>query len=170
MWCGMAVLYYVVLCCAVLWYGVTWCDVVWCGVDDRLLIHPSLQRASSNVPYLLFSHPDSPPTTQPPTSAGIVCGSLRCEHFSTCQIIQGVHTCVCPSLCPQDTLMMCGSDGKTYDNECALKRTSCLAGRIISIVRIGVCRKLNTQLAICLSFVHKKNFIITFYLMWFHLV
>ena len=134
-----------------------WCGVMWCGVGDRLVIHPSLQHASSNVPYLLFSHPDSPPTTQPPTSAGIVCGSLRCEHFSTCQIIQGVHTCVCPSLCPQDTLMMCGSDGKTYDNECALKRTSCLAGRIISIVRIGVCRKLNIQLVVCLSFVHKKT-------------
>ena len=119
------------------WYGTVWYNTVASTCD-------------TTMPYLLFSYIDpiltQPPTsipTQPPTPTGVPCGSTTCKHYSTCEIVQGVPKCVCPNLCPDDPLQMCGSDGITYDNECALRRTSCLAGRIISLVRIGVCRKFN---------------------------
>ncbi|XP_028395198.1 agrin-like [Dendronephthya gigantea] len=81
--------------------------------------------------------PCDPPTTQPPGPT--TCTEVVCQHFSKCEIVGGLAKCVCPALCPGAGFRICGSDGKTYENECDLRRTSCQAGRIISIVRIGVC-------------------------------
>ena len=34
---------------------------------------------------------------------------------------------------------VCGSDGITYDNECKLRRESCLSNQLISVLHIGKC-------------------------------
>ncbi len=36
---------------------------------------------------------------------------------------------------------MCGSDGVTYDNECKLRKESCLSNQLISVLHIGKCGK-----------------------------
>ena len=36
---------------------------------------------------------------------------------------------------------VCGEDGKTYSNECELKRAGCLTGEDIAVVYQGECRQ-----------------------------
>ncbi|CAB4028790.1 agrin-like isoform X1, partial [Paramuricea clavata] len=115
-----------------------------CGSDGKTYQNEcSLKRESCDKQVMILiakNGPCAPTPTQAPTPTREPCATITCRHFSTCKVIQGVARCVCSAaLCPGERFEVCGSDGKTYENECALRRTSCLAGRIISIVRIGVC-------------------------------
>ena len=45
----------------------------------------------------------------------------------------------CPKGCPKILSPVCGSDGKTYSNECVLKMTACESGEDITKVHDGPC-------------------------------
>ena len=71
-----------------------------------------------------------------------VCSMLECEHYAKCENKDGIETeCVCPLLedCPDDVNKVCGSDGRTYDNECQLRAVSCLKRKEITPEYNGTC-------------------------------
>ena len=49
----------------------------------------------------------------------------------------------CPEMCTADYSRVCGSDGKTYSNECALKVTACESGEDIKKEHDGPCGRYN---------------------------
>ncbi|XP_065060391.1 follistatin-like isoform X2 [Rhopilema esculentum] len=50
----------------------------------------------------------------------------------------------CPSACPSTVSRVCGTDGKTYLNKCALKKASCVGGRKIDFAYLGTCEVKNS--------------------------
>ena len=117
-----------------------------CGSDGRTYQNDCSMKRESCIQQVTISVAKNGPCGTTPTQGG-PCAFKICQHFSSCEVVQGVAKCVCPDLCPEDLLEVCGSDGKTYENECALERTSCLAGRMIDIIRIGVCLRTLPQVA-----------------------
>lgn len=53
----------------------------------------------------------------------------------------GIARCECPSVCEPVVRPVCGKDSKTYDNDCELRRASCLTRTDIQIVYTGACGK-----------------------------
>ena len=47
----------------------------------------------------------------------------------------------CPQACPKIYRPVCGSDGKTYPNECVLKVNACVNEENITVVHEGSCGK-----------------------------
>ena len=45
----------------------------------------------------------------------------------------------CPLGCPRHLDRVCGSNGKTYGNECVLRSFSCINGLNIEVVHKGPC-------------------------------
>ena len=72
--------------------------------------------------------------------------SLKCSFNSKCNVVGGVSKCVCSDLCPDNVEFVCGSDHKTYQNECYMKRESCQQQRAIKVNYLGVCSKYKTVL------------------------
>ena len=69
---------------------------------------------------------------------------MNCEHYSRCKAID--HTaseCVCPKMsdCSPRKDEVCGSDGKTYPNDCAVRVEACTKGMDISVANLGPCGK-----------------------------
>ncbi|XP_025268706.1 agrin isoform X5 [Camponotus floridanus] len=74
------------------------------------------------------------------------CENKKCEFYGQCESDSaGEAKCVCPSKCessvkePAGAEKVCGSNGMTYDNECALKRASCMSQTLITISYVGDC-------------------------------
>ncbi|RDD43780.1 Peptidyl-glycine alpha-amidating monooxygenase A [Trichoplax sp. H2] len=51
----------------------------------------------------------------------------------------------CKDDCPRIYDPICGSNGKTFDNECLMKYTICKTGQIIEVSHFGPCKRQNTQ-------------------------
>lgn len=74
------------------------------------------------------------------------CTSLKCAPNRDCSIDHmGKATCVCPMPCQQTMELVCGSDGKTYDNPCELKRQTCLQNTYAMLAHYGPCGRHSSQ-------------------------
>lgn len=68
------------------------------------------------------------------------CDFSLCSHpMHFCRVVNGMATCVCRQACPLILLPVCGSDGKSYPNNCSLEVQSCMTGIDITVVSMGEC-------------------------------
>lgn len=56
-------------------------------------------------------------------------------------MLNGTAACVCNEICTADWNPVCGSDGKTYPNECSLEVEACETGKKLGVVKSGECGK-----------------------------
>ena len=97
------------------------------------------QGCSGNASPTLFTDDDKGPITS--------CSELVCEIYSTCQVKQGVATCVCPTQCPTPNTQppVCGTDGQQYGSACQLKIYACRLKKSIMVASEGPCRGMNIR-------------------------
>lgn len=73
------------------------------------------------------------------------CRGVICKNYGECKpnsrSLLG-YQCQCPRQCPPGVSKVCGSDGRSYSNECALKRESCQRKITITISYPGSCGQL----------------------------
>ncbi|XP_031566740.1 agrin-like [Actinia tenebrosa] len=65
----------------------------------------------------------------------VACGSKSCPPFSVCLSDQ----CTCPLYCPPSNITVCGSNGKTYLNECNLRKEACEMKSNLGVLHQGKC-------------------------------
>ena len=65
--------------------------------------------------------------------------SLCNHHLHYCKVVDGMATCVCREICPLILLPVCGSDGKTYPNNCSLEVEACMTGKDLTVASEGEC-------------------------------
>ncbi|XP_034935622.1 agrin-like isoform X2 [Chelonus insularis] len=75
------------------------------------------------------------------------CENKKCEYYGKCESdSSGEARCVCPTNCgdsekeSNSVNKVCGTDGVTYANECALKKASCTAQTLIEVAFVGDCK------------------------------
>lgn len=74
------------------------------------------------------------------------CTGTKCDHYAMCELgVDGSSKCVCPKIknCPAIVKPVCGSNGKSYINECRLKIDSCKKRKKILVKKEGICGKVN---------------------------
>ncbi|EEC12873.1 agrin, putative [Ixodes scapularis] len=103
-----------------------------CGSDGR--DYPNsceLRRASCNAMRDVqhrFTGPCDP------------CQGVQCPASQVCQLDEQRNPiCRCNGACPGDLRPVCGSDGRTYPNECLLRVEACRSHRSIRIIYAGPC-------------------------------
>ena len=62
------------------------------------------------------------------------CNTATCPYGATCKVISGVAKCECDFTCSNSKSLVCGSDLKTYDNECKMKEAACNAKKNVSVL------------------------------------
>ena len=66
---------------------------------------------------------------------------MKCFFNAQCVVDSNYKaSCQCPK-CPPITKRVCGSDGRTYINECELRRESCTTKTNIRVLHDGKCSK-----------------------------
>ncbi|CAH8668048.1 unnamed protein product [Heterobilharzia americana] len=74
-------------------------------------------------------------------SIGDACQTKQCKYYAICQLSAfGEPQCICPTDCLYVRKPVCGTDGKTYENECFLKVKSCADQREVHVAQEGYCR------------------------------
>ena len=73
----------------------------------------------------------------------VPCRGRECSHHAECVAQGNQGICQCPKKCPGDIKphRICATDGNTYDNECELKRASCLQQKPVQVKHKGPCGK-----------------------------
>jgi len=68
------------------------------------------------------------------------CDYISCEEPEVCRLdYERRARCVCSEFCGEDFIPVCGSDGRTYTNECFLRRQACRMMPSLRIVFHGQC-------------------------------
>ncbi len=62
------------------------------------------------------------------------CSTVTCAYGATCKVISGVAKCECDFTCSDGTSFVCGSDLKTYDNECKMREAACNAKKSVNVL------------------------------------
>ncbi|XP_076328006.1 agrin-like isoform X3 [Tachypleus tridentatus] len=68
------------------------------------------------------------------------CLGVECPSNQVCQLDDNRNPiCRCNAICPRDFRPVCGSDGKTYTNECILRVAACKSRRSLRIIYMDKC-------------------------------
>ncbi|XP_035210218.1 agrin-like, partial [Stegodyphus dumicola] len=68
------------------------------------------------------------------------CKGVECPNSQVCQLDENRNAlCRCNGECSEDLRPVCGSDGKTYTNECTLRVEACKSRKNIRVVYAGEC-------------------------------
>jgi len=70
------------------------------------------------------------------------CVNKTCPSFKECILNNSFDAvCVCRSACPLVYTPVCGSNGKTYPNKCAMDIDSCQSNQSLALLHEGFCSK-----------------------------
>ncbi|XP_026758909.2 agrin-like [Galleria mellonella] len=67
------------------------------------------------------------------------CAEVECRHGAECRVEGGGAVCACPPPCEPVLRPVCGTDSRTHDSECELRRAACLLGRELRVLHAGAC-------------------------------
>ncbi|GBP15556.1 Agrin [Eumeta japonica] len=67
------------------------------------------------------------------------CAEVECRHGAECRVEASGAVCACPPPCEPVLRPVCGSDGRTHDSDCELRRAACLLGRDLRVLHAGAC-------------------------------
>ncbi|XP_022335064.2 follistatin-like [Crassostrea virginica] len=72
------------------------------------------------------------------------CEDVKCPSGKQCRLRRGIPKCVCLMKCTKrqrKSGKICGTDGRTYNNQCHLRRRNCKREASVSVAYKGVCRQ-----------------------------
>ncbi|XP_075973420.1 agrin-like isoform X2 [Anticarsia gemmatalis] len=67
------------------------------------------------------------------------CAEVECRHGAECRVEGGGAVCACGAACEPVLRPVCGSDARTHDSDCELRRAACLLGRELRVLHAGAC-------------------------------
>lgn len=70
---------------------------------------------------------------------GLTCANVLCPPRKFCIMNKGRPECVCPKVCPGKDSPVCGTDNKTYRNDCELVKKACQTNTNILLLHLGKC-------------------------------
>ncbi|XP_031572994.1 collagen alpha-6(VI) chain-like [Actinia tenebrosa] len=122
-------------------------DMYVIGIGSTFAV-PQLQEVASQSGYMFtYSNYQTFATGYREVVQVIIFGREACYNnncantrpYSTCKEVNGKATCVCAESCPSTPKQVCGSDGKTYTNDCEMKRAACQNNKNITVKSPGPC-------------------------------